>query len=484
MLDYAKEDIVGRECIFATYAENKALQTDALVVKENLHLKDGRIIPNLSIIKDKEWPFWTTREGFRNHKDQKEYEELSRLQKRKSTRVKLVKNIKNALNVYKPNATLRDLGESPYLYGTDILPSSLIKYAYRKKWPEASTLTKTVAALDLETDVVNGTEDVIIANITYNGKSYSAITKQWIGDNPDFINKCHRRAMELAPEDFKDLEWTIEIVDSPAEACYRMMMKAHEWQPDFISIWNMKFDIPKMVDMFTKEGYDLAEVFSDPRVPREYRFFDWIEGPAVKVKRTGEKTPIHMADRWHVCTCPATFYFIDAMCLYKRIRVAEGNLPGYSLDAILDLNGLPAKLKIKELESVEKDGNQWHHDMQKYYKVEYAIYNVIDDKRLLDLDKVTNDISKAFPVLAGWSDYSVFHKNPRRIADDLHFFYLDRGKVVGSTSPNLADDPLDTKVVGLSGWPATLPSYLINNGMHLFKDAPDIQTMIYRYLSD
>lgn len=484
MSKITKADVKGLECVFATYASNVNERIDALIIKENVHLKDGRVFPNIRIIKDKEWPFYITRKGFQNHQEQKEAELIERLQKFSSTRLNLPKKIMNALNIYSPRGSLRDLSESPYLYGTDILPTSLIKHEYQKKWTDCKTMSYNVAALDTETDVEHGTNEVIIANITYKGKTYSTVTEKFVNGNPNFIEDCFKAAQRLAKDDFDKLEWVIEIVDNPGEACYRVIQKAHEWKPDFVDIWNMNFDIPKMVEMLERYGYDLADTFSDPKVPPAYRFFEYREGPAIKKTQSGKSMSIHHADRWHRCTCPASFYFIDSMCLYKRIRVAAGNEPSYSLNAILASNKLESKLKLKELEDVEKDGDVWHFRMQRDYKPEYMVYNVIDDQRLLDLDAKTGDISRAFPALAGISDFSVYHKNPRKIVDDLHFFYLERGQVFASTSPSLDKNELDKHVVGMKDWIVTLPSYTINNGMFLFKDAPHIRTMIYRYLAD
>lgn len=481
-----REDIKGFECVFATYSANQELRSDALVVKENIHLKDGRIVPRIRVIKDKEWPFWVTRKGFRNHQSQKEAEELSKLQQFKSTRINLPRAVSNALNMYTPKGTLQELSESPYLYGTDILPTSLIKHNYRKNFPDCINKEASVAGLDIETDVVWGTEEIIMVNITMKGKAYTAVTRKFCDDNPDFVEKCYKAAKRLLGTELEDagIVWEIEIVDTPGQSVYETIQRAHAWKPDFISIWNMNFDIPKMRDTLLAEGYNLGDVFSDPAVPPEYRFFDYKPGPAIKKTQSGKETPIHFADRWHRCTCPASFYFLDSMCLYKRIRVAEGNEPSYSLNHILKVNDLEAKLKIEEVAQYEDDGDLWHYHMQKSYKPEYVVYNLIDDKRLIDLDAKTGDISRAFPALVAISDFSLFHKNPRRIADDLHFFYLERGRVFASTALTLGDDPLDAYIFDLRNWIVTLPSYMINNGKHIFKDAPELKTMIYTNLSD
>ena len=164
--------------------------------------------------------------------------------------------------------------------------------------------------------------------------------------------------------------------------------------------------------------------------------------------------------------------------------MAAGNEASYSLDYILKRNKLESKLKIKELEHLEEDGDKWHYSMQKDFKAEYVVYNLRDDLALLDLDEVTGDISRAFPALAGISDYSNFNKNPRRIVDDLHFFVQERGKIIASTPDDISKDPLNAHVLGMNDWIITLPSFTIDSGMYLFEDAPNIRSKVYRYLAD
>lgn len=478
-------EIKGLECIFSTYSPNKEIGSDVLIIKENVWFNDGRIEPNIRLVFNKKWPFYITQEGFRNHEDKKEWEDISRLKRFNSTRIDLPKTIVRALG-YGSILPLRALGNSPYLYGTDIVPSALIKDLYRKTWTDVKTMSHRVAALDTETDVEFGTGEVIIANICFENLSYTAVTEKFIANTPNFVERVRQRAEELMGDDLRkrDIQWEIEIVKSPGEACARTIAKAHEWKPDFVSIWNMNYDIPVMRNALEREGYDTAQVFSDPSVPDDYKFFQYREGPAVKVTQSGATISLHPAERWHVCTCPASFYFLDSMCLYKRIRVAAGNEASYALDYILKRNKLDSKLKIKELEHLEEDGDKWHYNMQKDFKAEYVVYNLRDDLALLDLDEVTGDIARAFPALAGVSDYNNFNKNPRRIVDDLHFFCLERNKVIASTPEDISKDPLNVHVLGMNDWIITLPSFTIDNGMYLFDDAPNIRSKVYRYLAD
>jgi hypothetical protein len=223
-------------------------------------------------------------------------------------------------------------------------------------------------------------------------------------------------------------------------------------------------------------------VFSDPRVPAKYRHFKYKEGSSQKITQGGKVTPIHPADRWHVATCPATFWFIDSMCTYKKLRIAAGNEPSYALDAILHTHLDLGKLKFTETDHLT--GLGWHMEMQRLYKLEYIIYNIFDCIALELLDEKTGDISSAFPVQCGVSEYRSFSQNPRRIADDLHFYCLNNDLVMGSTSDEMVTE-LDKHVIDMNGWIVTLPAFLATgNGLPIIRELPATRSMFFAHNSD
>lgn len=74
--------IKGYECKHVVYIPPLNGNTnDIHFVKEQVHLTDGRIIPNKRKIINFKRPFWITHEGRRNHKDKKEHEEISNVRK-------------------------------------------------------------------------------------------------------------------------------------------------------------------------------------------------------------------------------------------------------------------------------------------------------------------------------------------------------------------------------------------------------------------
>jgi hypothetical protein len=180
----------------------------------------------------------------------------------------------------------------------------------------------------------------------------------------------------------------------------------------------MNYDLKKIDEVFKKYNYDSARIFSDPAVPDVFCKWKYKEGKTQKVTQSGKTTGLHPADRWHIAECPASFYFIDAMCLYKRIRLAAGMVSSYSLDATLKRHLGIGKLNFADVDKL--NGTAWHKEMQTAYRVEYCIYNIFDNIGQELLDEKTGDINKSFTALVGVSDFDKFNSNPRRIVDDLN----------------------------------------------------------------
>lgn len=481
-----QEDVVGLECRHVTYCLSEDGKSDLHVAKEYIHLKDGTRIPNIRLFRNRPREFWVTKEGFRNHQDKKEYEEVSRLQRYTTTQCNMFDSISRAL-YGRPthNPRYKQLANSPYLYGSDIASTALLKNEYQTKYKDIIEQPAAVAVLDIETDVIRGTSEIILITLSFKDKIITVINSSFIPECKDPINNSKLIIDNYLGDLLKKRGATVQLLlcDNAADCCAEIFKAAHEWKPDFITLWNINFDLPIIISTLKKGGYDLANVFSDPTVPREYRFFKYTEGPRQKVTQSGKIMPLHWADRWHTVECPASFYFIDEACLYKRVRLAKGMEPSYSLDAILNKEIGIGKLSIPEVDHL--DGLAWHIAMQKQYPFHYVAYNIFDCVGVELLDEKTNDLARTFPILCGISDYKDFNKNPRRIVDDMHFYYRGIDCVIATTGNEIGTDDNDELVVGMKGWIVTLPAHLMaKNGLKVIKELPEVRSMVYIHEAD
>lgn len=482
---YTEDQIKAVECKHAVYVQaNDGSNDDALFVKEVIHTHDGQLIPNTRIIENYERTFYITREGHRNHKEKKTQEKLSKLQKFTCTQRNLIPAIGRALGRGKMNGGLRRIARNPYIYGADITTPTLLKHEYQVKNPDVVS-TNGVAVFDIETDVVHGTEDPILLALTFKDNVFLAITKDFAGSIPNPVKAIKECADKYLAKWIgeRNIKLEIMVVDTPGQGVIECFKRGHLWKPDFITVWNINFDIPRCLRTLEKEGIDPAVVFSDPSVPKKYQFFNYRQGKATKQTATGRVDSIHPADQWHVAECPASFTLIDSMCVYKRVRIAKQNEPSYSLDNVMKRN-LSELGKLKFAEADHLTGLKWHEFMQSDYKVEYAIYNIFDCIGVELLDEKIKDLAMTISIQSKASEYNIYNSQPRRVVDDYYFFCLERGWVVGACSDEMVHE-LDQYVVSMNNWIITLPTHLcVDNGVAVIEELPDIKSYIRLHVAD
>lgn len=480
----SKDEVLGYECRHATYVVSNDIDSedDLLVIKEVAHLRDGTTKPRLRFWKNYKRDFYITKEGFRNHKDKKLFEEKRKLFRVECTQRKLGQAIAQALRIgYNPK--LRTMARSQYLYGADVPSTVLVKHAYRQRWPDLQTFN-TVAVCDLETDVIWGTDEILSGTLSFKDRIVLVVNKKFVQSIPQ-VEKQIQEKFEFYLGKYKkerNIKLQVVIAQTPAEVVIKLLRYAHEWMPDFMAFWNIDFDIPRMEAALIKEGYDPAYYFSDPAVPEQYKYFNYNQGPSSLTTASGKLKPYEPQERWHTVETPASFYCIDAMCVYYKIRVAKGKDPSYRLDAILDKELGIRKLNFEEAEGLNKLA--WHIFMQKNYQLEYLIYNVFDCISVELLDEKTKDLASTISVLNGISDYKTFSSQPRRTCDDLHFVALEQDHVIAATSDQMEDD-LDPLITDVAGWVITLPAHqIIQHGVRCIVEFPELDTNIFMHVAD
>lgn len=480
------------ECKYANYqAAVDGSMDDMLLVKEVVHTKDDKLIPRIVVRENVKRPVYITKENYRNHQDKKEHEDIDKLNKIECTQNEMAVAIQRALGYRHPNpkAQLREVCRSPYVYLADLTLPTYVKATYKNKWKDFIT-RNNVAILDIETDVVHGTGKPITISVTMRDiKIVGAV--QWFADmipgGIEDIKRVYEEQMSAVPilnKKKKEVEIRNLVEERGSNIEYitdkdmgvviqKVMARTHEIMPDFLAIWNMDFDMPKIIAQLRESGIPLEEVFCDPIVPDKYRKVHYKQASAQRV--TNSKTiSQHPADLWHVLFCQAGFYVIDAMCLFKKIRVASGNEPSYKLDFILKKHLGVGKLKFDLVD--DKDPLKWHIEMQSKYPAEYIVYNIFDCVSIELLDERTNDLGLTASSLCDISEYHIFPSLPKRLVDILTYFYLENGKVPGCVGADITST-LDENIIGLDGWIVTLPAHMVEeNGLNCIEEFPELKT--------
>ena len=447
------------ECRFATYSKSKeeADYSDYHFIKEIIHNEDGTLTPNTRGVVDYKRNFFVTKKGMQNHQQKKEWELKDNVIEYKSTQSNLAMSIAKALGTPWMKGDVRKLSASPYLYGTGISSTAMIKQSYADKWPQRTKYS--VAVFDTETDVLHGTEEIVMATVSYKHRLITVIKKSFVKGYSNPVERIKALANTILAKYITERNINIEImlVDTEIDIVKQTMKKAHEWMPDFLAVWNIEFDMTKIISACERANVDIADILSDPKVPEKYRSFKFKRGPAKKVTASGLVLPIKPAARWHAVMAPASFSWIDAMCAYRHIRNGEPEEASYSLDNILQKVAKITKLKFEQAK--DYTGLKWHQFMQEHYPLEYVVYNMFDCISMEVLDEITNDLSISLPMFSGCSDYCDFKSQPKRTSDKLHYFCLRNNRVVGSVSEEMTTE-MDSNTVGLSDWIDRRPIYI------------------------
>jgi hypothetical protein len=481
---YAPEDVIAKECKHVAYATDEEKENDFVLIKEVIHTKDGRLIPRLVMRENLKRPVYVTREEYRNHQEKKEFEEKGKCQELWTTDAQMAKTLQMGLGARfpDPKKNLRRVCTSPYVYWADLPITSWIKQKYLKRWPNNISPNR-LCVYDVETNEMDGTKEPWIVSFILDDEIHFFGAKNYmdrIGKNAEEV--ILKKAQELLSKiefDEKDKKTgekvtkTKDIISgykiftytcaTAGQCIVRMFEEIHQRLPDLLVAWNHQFDISRMLETLQKEGIDPLGVFNHPDVPEKYRRL-WFKEDQANKKTESKSLTKAPSQQWHVLYCTASFYCVDAMVLFRSLRVHEGQRPSYKLSAILYTELGLHKLDIPGLPY--EDNLQWHIKAQRDYPAEYAVYNMMDNLLIVLLDKKTNDLSSAISILAGFSMYDIFPSLPKRICVAFTYYLYDKGYVIGSVGSAMRND-YDEEVIGTDGWIVTLTACMnAENGLN------------------
>lgn len=477
------------ECRFAVHVPFLINDNDYHLVKEQVHNDDGTITPNLRIITNYERPFYVTKKAFQNHNDKKEYEDIDKVITFRSVQNKLRDNVAKALGKGYSRDNIRRLSSSPYLYGTDLISTSYIKNEYNKACKLSTEFS--IATLDIEFDVVSEKKQINLITVVFNDtqnkcfRVQTCILNHLVKGLIDVEGRVFNAINKYIPTYVSKHDIKFELIqcETEIELITNSFIKLHEWKSDILAIWNIDYDIPRILEACARAKVDPKDIFSDPNIPKELRFFEYKVGQKKKVTASGKEDPIKPANQWHTVYCPSSFYLLDAMCVYRQIRSAGQEEKSYSLNSILDKELGIRKLDFKEAEKYIK--LRWHQFMQTSYPIEYIVYNMFDCISMLELDLKTKDLAFTFNLFAGITDFSRFKSQPKKLNDAFSFYVYDNyQKVFGTTSSEMSNG-FDDDTMDLDEWILALSAHLtFDNGLKCIKELPDSNTSIRIAVAD
>lgn len=504
---YSEDEIDYKECRFVIHIPkhsdpNKGTPLDLHMVKEILHLKDGRTVPNIRYIHNYKRPFWVTAPRFRGtrerpgYRQKREWETMDRLVQGESTQSDLAFNVAKALGDYKLASNPFQLRDSPYVYGLDIPATVSIKKEYFDAMNGKNDTPFSICYSDTETNMLGGkglspddpkAKWIIMQSIFYEGRLYTVMLKDFVKTLPNPKKDLERLYEEHMPQQGKDIvkEWEIAFVDEPIDIVKAILLRCHDWKPDFLSFWNMIFDLDKMIECVEDAGYQAKDIFCDPRLPEELRYAYLKRANPAMVTASGKQKTKKPAEQWHSFLCPASFYIIDQMASYRFVRKSKQLDKEYGLDAILhkELGEKLGKLKHKPAEGLTKA--EFHIFMQQKYPGEYVIYHCWDAVCMHLLTLKTKDLDYSVPSSTGFSDFMSYESEPKRYVHNFHFYILKNHDAVTGTAGKTLVQEFDEMTISTKDHIITLqPHLMVESGLHVFKDYPGLRTNFYGHGAD
>lgn len=499
-----KKKILGYEYKHGTLV-NSLLndRDDAIIVKEKIHFEDGTTKPNIRIIHNYQRPFYVVQEKFRTFKDKRTWFPKDQMKEYTCNQRQLNDTIVKVTRRGRSGSPLKALNRDPYLFGTDINATTLLKHEYQKRYGSLRSYYD-IAHLDIEREIEGREADrrINMISISYKDYVYQVICKWYSAGIPDIgaqiqkkFNETVQPVLDALQENkkFKDkldipkYRLEIEEVEDEDEAVIKIFAKLHELMPDILSIWNLPYDTKKMMIALDRKEIDHKDIFNDPNIPRHLKYFKFTEGQAIQTDANGAGESKDPCDRWHKVRSPSSFFWADQMCARRWIRKHKPKEPSYKLGDILFKTFGFGKLYGDDSPENMSDGSpDWHKYMQKYRKVFYCVYNMFDNIGAQLLDMLNKDLAQIFPAQCNRSDLESYSSQGKKLSDDIYFTILEKEGLILAGSSDQMISELEHYSVPLDGWICTLASWLHKETMggKYLKDFPDSFTKIVKFVLD
>lgn len=420
--------------------------------------------PRMKIIRDTSVEYFITKPGLRTQNIKRQtcpYDELDGYHcQEKDLRQELIR----ALGIRNPNARLADLLQNIYVYGADIPSEYHIRTKYNEdaaedarahKLPESIPFSMVkVGALDIETSVLGGNEIICITFVDSDFHAYTAIYKPFLKGASEAVVREHvAKALEPKKEKY-GLDFTLFIHEDEREMIKWVFDKLHNSKCDFVSIWNMGFDIPYIKNRLEFLQEDPMQYFCNPKIPQRYKSLKYIQGKTRKAE--------HFAERWDWCQFTATFQFYDSKALFAKIRKVDGHENSYTLGYILEkyLGASDTKLYASE--------ESTHYVMQTTRFLDYIAYNIWDGGGLIALEKEMRHINNLISLSMN-NPYAIFAKGTVKGRNSYYTFCKSRQYALCSVRGDNSGD-YDEEIPALGG--AVLnPNLAMDIGVQFLKES-------------
>lgn len=417
---------------------------DAVIVRERIKHDDGSIVPNTKLYVNPKRSFYITKKKYQTYKFKPEYEYVNRLDRYVVPNIDLYRKLAEIQGIHgHPKAA--KIFKSPYIFGADVGIEALIKMKYLDDYPN-TTIQPVVGFFDIEVSIDTG--EIILISYICGNKVYTAVLDHFlykdVGRGKDrvkvtkdeLLKHCYTELdqyvtkygltieIEVFPREMDLITWIFAIIDK---------VKA-----DFIGIWNMNYDIPKVLERIRHHNRNAAKIFSSTDIPKDYAYLRYHEDKRSEVA--------HFTLKWHWLYSTCCSQFVDSMGLYSQCRRTAGFRSSYTLD-----NVLYDELKLNKMPLEGKS----HTIAQRHHFMDYVAYNIFDVIGL-NIVELKNRDMLSLVTLSGPSPVDKFATQTVRVTNDMYWDLIKKGMILSSKSSEDDFIKLDKLFEGMNAGGAVL----------------------------
>lgn len=261
------------------------------------------------------------------------------------------------------------------VFSTDVDVEDFYRLKFLEEFGKTEKSIKvTKGYLDIEVDILNNEFDLDnacgdapINIVTYvdgaSKKVYTLILRDY--DNPQvqeleddidgFIKELHENFDHN--KYFKDFKYAVRFLDDELELIETLFNIINHIKPDFLLIWNMRFDIRYLIDRINRLGGDYRKIINHK---------DFTSDTCYMVVDNKKDKLILQNDDF---VCASYTKYLDQMRVYAKVRKAS-SLPSYKLDAIGEKEVGEGKISYDDV------GNIATFPKRNFRK--FALYNIKD----------------------------------------------------------------------------------------------------------
>lgn len=188
----------------------------------------------------------------------------------------------------------------------------------------------------------------------------------------EFIQKCH----EWFDESYPGFEYNVMLFDDEISLIRAFWQIVHAVDNDFVSAWNLPYDMQNMMERPGNLGYDVNDIIPDPRLGKNRKvFFKEDNNPVVHKKK-------------HQCVTWTIPNFVDDMVNYAGIRSGGPKLQSNKLNYCAQKELQDEKLNYSEAASIR---TLPYEDL-----ILFILYNIKDVLLLVGIGRHTKDMDTIY----------------------------------------------------------------------------------------